>query len=200
MSATALNNQTMSQSREALTIVRIVKVNHAGEHGAIRIYRAQLAVARWLYPDIAIFLEEMLGHEIEHCARFRAAMPARRARPCRAMFLWGWGGYGLGLLTALFGRRAVWICTAAVEETVHRHLDEQLAYLTDKDESLRSVIAAIHVEELAHLNRAIASSGEPKPADAILRGAISLVTECLIWLSTWGDSTRLKRLLAADTP
>jgi 3-demethoxyubiquinol 3-hydroxylase len=198
LSATALTSETANQPREALTIARIVRVNHAGEHGAIRIYRAQIAVARRLYPEIAILLEEMLGHEIEHCARFRAAMPARQARPCRAMFLWGSGGYGLGLATALLGRRAVWICTAAVEETVHRHLDEQLVYLAGKDEALRSIIAAIHVEELAHLDRAIASSGERKRGDAILRGVIALVTECLIWLSTWGDSTRLKRLMVTE--
>ena len=62
--------------RNALTIARIVRVNHAGEFGAIRIYGAQIAVARRLYPDCVPMLSEMLGHEIEHCALFRAAMPA----------------------------------------------------------------------------------------------------------------------------
>ena len=58
-------------------MARIVRVNHAGEYGAIRIYRAQISVARRLYPDIAHDLGEMLEHEIRHCAVFSAAMPAR---------------------------------------------------------------------------------------------------------------------------
>jgi ubiquinone biosynthesis monooxygenase Coq7 len=67
----------------ALTIARIVRVNHAGEFGAIRIYAAQITVARRLYPDLVPALSEMLGHERIHCAAFFAAMPARNSRPCR---------------------------------------------------------------------------------------------------------------------
>ena len=90
-------------AREALTVARIVRVNHAGEYGAIRIYRAQIAVARHLYPDIADELCEMLDHEIRHCAIFSAAMPARSSRPCRLISLWSTGGALLGFLTATVG-------------------------------------------------------------------------------------------------
>jgi len=82
-------------ARDRLTIARILKVNHAGEYGAIRIYRAQLWLARRLYPDVVAFLEETLGHEIEHCAMFRNAMPRLNARPCQIMTLWGNGGLAL---------------------------------------------------------------------------------------------------------
>ena len=71
--------------RDALTISRIVRVNHAGEFGAIRIYAAQILVAARLCPDCLPALTEMLGHEREHCAKFRAAMPERihgRAASC----------------------------------------------------------------------------------------------------------------------
>src|SRR4030095_7155589 len=85
-------------AREALTVARIVRVNHAGEYGAIRIYRAQIAVARRLYPDIADDLGEMLDHEVRHCTIFSAAMPARRSRPCRLMRLRSMGVAGLGLV------------------------------------------------------------------------------------------------------
>jgi 3-demethoxyubiquinol 3-hydroxylase len=101
--------------REALTIARIVRVNHAGEYGAIRIYSAQIAIATRLYPDIAPALAEMLEHEKRHCRLFFEAMPARHSRPCRIMSLWSWGGALLGVITALMGRQAIWICTAAVE-------------------------------------------------------------------------------------
>src|SRR5215467_13868869 len=147
-SATSLN------AREALTVARIVRVNHAGEYGAIRIYRAQIAVARRLYPDIARDLGEMLEHEIRHCAVFSAAMPARHSRPCRLISLWSTGGALLGFLTALTGRQGIWTCTAAVEAAVHRHLDDQLGFLATRDPQLQEIIESIRSEELAHLRYA----------------------------------------------
>ena len=89
---------------EQLTIARILKVNHAGEYGAVRIYRAQALVARRIYPDVVAFLEETLAHEVRHCRLFREAMPERGARPCRAMPLWSNGGFVLGLMTSLLSR------------------------------------------------------------------------------------------------
>jgi len=141
-------------ARERLTIARILKVNHAGEYGAIRIYRAQIWVARRRCPGAVAFLAEMLGHEIRHCAAFSAAMPARAARPCRMMGLWGNGGLVLGFLTALLGRQGIWICTAAVEAAVHRHLEDQLLFLRDRDHELFSIIEDIKGEELMHLDHA----------------------------------------------
>src|SRR5215470_14330990 len=101
-------------AREALTVARIVRVNHAGEYGAIRIYRAQIAVARRFFPDVVDALSGMLEHEIRHCTVFSAAMPARKSRPCRLIRLWASGGALLGGLTALMGHQSIWTCTAAV--------------------------------------------------------------------------------------
>jgi ubiquinone biosynthesis monooxygenase Coq7 len=184
-------------SRDALTIKRILRVNHAGEYGAIRIYSAQIAVARRLWPDMVPALGQMLADEIDHCAKFYAAMPARGSRPCRIMQLWSLGGSLLGLLTALMGRQAIWICTAAVEETVHRHLDDQLHFLQSRDVGLHAIISSIREEELAHLHHAEAQlSGEQKRAlQTVLQSTIAAATETLIWLSTWGDSTRMTRAL-----
>jgi 3-demethoxyubiquinol 3-hydroxylase len=122
--------------RDALTIARIVKVNHAGEFGAIRIYSAQLMVSRWFWPDCHPALSEMLRHERNHCAIFRAAMPFRKSRPCRVMQFWSYGGWLLGFLTACLGRNGIWACTAAVEAAVHRHLDDQLHFLQNRDAEL----------------------------------------------------------------
>lgn len=185
--------------RDALTIRRIVRVNHAGEYGAIRIYSAQIAIARRLWPDVVPALEKMLADEIAHCDKFFAAMPARRSRPCRVMQLWSLGGFVLGAATALAGRRTIWICTASVEETVHRHLDEQMHFLAARDLDLYRIIASIRDEELAHLTHAesqLADTPQSLPANALHR-AIAIVTEVLIWLSTWGDSTRMARALRA---
>lgn len=180
----------MSENR---TIGRILKVNHAGEYGAIRIYRAQLWVARRLYPDLVDFLEETLDHEINHCALFANAMPARQARPCRIMSLWGNGGLILGLMTALMGRRSIWICTAAVEATVHRHLLDQLFFLKTRDTELYALIDGIKAEELEHLAHATEQMGASTVGSRFLNATISNITDAVIWLSTWGDSAKMAK-------
>jgi 3-demethoxyubiquinol 3-hydroxylase len=177
--------------RDALTVRRILKVNHAGEYGAIRIYRAQIFMARIFYPELVDFLEETLSHEINHCEMFRAAMRTREARPCRVMALWGNGGYLLGGFAALFGRQGVWICTAAVEGAVHRHLDAQLDFLKDKDVALQDLILGIQAEELSHLNHAEDRITTNGVLTRLARAIISTLTDSVIWLSTWGDSTRM---------
>jgi ubiquinone biosynthesis monooxygenase Coq7 len=181
--------------REALAVARIVRVDHAGEYGAIRIYRSQIRVARWLYPDIVSDLSQMLEHELKHCAIFSAAMPARNSRPCRMVSLWSMGGSVLGLVTALLGRQGVWTCTAAVEATVHRHLDDQLRFLAGRDQELHDAIRNIRVEELSHLSHAEAQLQPPDVYHRALRGIISFLTDLMIWLSTWGDSARMAREL-----
>jgi 3-demethoxyubiquinol 3-hydroxylase len=186
---------THMDARDRLTIARILKVNHAGEYGAIRIYRAQLWLARRLYPDIVAFLQETLSHEIQHCAMFRNAMRPRNTGPCRAMILWGNGGFVLGLLTALLGRKGVWICTAAVEATVHRHMEEQLGFLLGRDPELHGLISTIQEQELMHLRHAEQGMAKNVARGGALSAIIAATTEVLIWLSTWGDSTRLRRFL-----
>lgn len=186
-------------ARDALTIKRIVRVNHAGEYGAIRIYSAQIAIARRLFPDAVPALQQMLDDEVRHCDKFRAAMPSRGSRPCRVMQFWSLGGSLLGAATALMGRNSIWVCTAAVEEAVHRHLDDQMAFLVNRDMELHEIIASIRDEELAHLNHAEAQLESAQSIKPHLRRAISVVTEILIWLSTWGDSTRMSRALVAKS-
>lgn len=171
-------------------IAGILRVNHGGEHGAVAIYRGQIAIARLTAPDLVAPLRDILTHEIRHRAAFRALMPARAARPCRLMGLWSLGGGLLGLATGLMGRSAIMTCTAAVERTVHRHLIDQKRWLADRDPELARIIAEIEVEELEHLTFA----EEGAPGAGPMGGLIAVVTEALIWLSTRGGS----RLLATD--
>ena len=176
-----------------ITVRRILKVNHAGEYGAIRIYGAQIAVARRLYPAIVTPLADIRAHEVEHCRLFRAAMPSRAARPCRVMSFWSLGGYVLDFVTALMGQRMIWICTEAVESAVHRHLEDQLAYLDKRDLDLKALIASIQSEELSHLHEAQARRGATGPVQGGAVTVIGVLTDMLIWLSTWGDSSRMAR-------
>lgn len=180
--------------KDEATVSRILKVNHAGEYGAIRIYAGQRLIARHTQPDLLPFLDEVYSHEVEHCRKFLAAMPERGSRPCRMMWAWGLGGYALGIGTALLGRTAILVCTAAVESTVHAHLADQIRYLDGRDGELKQLIADIQVQELEHLGYAEARLGNwaaYRPLDRFIR----LATEAVIWLSTQGDVARMQRAL-----
>jgi ubiquinone biosynthesis monooxygenase Coq7 len=114
------------------------------------------------------------------------------------MQLWSWGGWLLGFFTACLGRNGIWACTAAVEAAVHRHLDDQLHFLEKRDFELRDIIQSIRVEELAHLHHAEEQLRSDAAVLRLLRQTISAMTDVLIWLSTWGDSTRMARALVAS--
>lgn len=176
---------------------RILRVNHGGEHGAIRIYLAQIAMARFRAPDLLPFLNRTLAHEREHLTRFRALMPTRASKPCRLMWIWVIGGAVLGGATGLLGRKAILVCTEAVERTVHRHLDDQLAWLGERDAEMADTIRDIQQQELGHLRYAEKERGTGDGLTAALDRTICLVVEALIWLSTRGDSVRLARTLRA---
>jgi ubiquinone biosynthesis monooxygenase Coq7 len=114
------------------------------------------------------------------------------------MALWGSGGLVLGLLTSLLGRQGIWICTAAVESVVHRHLEDQVRYLRDRDESLRSLILSIQEEEIAHLHHAQQRIATNVPWSRLLIAVVSACTDAVIWLSTWGESSTMSEQLAAS--
>jgi ubiquinone biosynthesis monooxygenase Coq7 len=179
-------------------IPRILRVNHAGEHGAVAIYSAQLAHARHAHPDLVPWLEDTLSHEQRHRTRFREAMPTRAAKPCRMMFVWSFGGAMLGALTAACGRAGVYVCTAAVERTVHKHLTEQIAFLDRADPPLATIVRDILIEEDAHLAHAEAHHDTQSLFARTLSLLVSTATETLIFLSTRGDSLRLRSALAAS--
>ena len=103
-------------------------------------------------------------------------------------------------VTALMGRQAIWICTAAVEAAVHRHLDDQLHFLERRDVELGAIIASIREEELAHLRHAEERITSTGPGRRALHHLITWATDAVIWLSTWGDSTRMARALRAASP
>lgn len=174
---------------------RILRVNYAGEQGAIMIYGVQISLARSRYPDLLPWLQETLAHEKKHRATFRELMPQRATTPCPAVATWSVGGAILGFVTALFGRFGVIVCTAAVERTVHKHMVEQIAFLSGRDDELADGIRKVQVEEDAHLAFAEANHDPKTPVARMLSAAVGVVTEVLIWLATRGDSVRLNAAL-----
>jgi len=177
-------------------IQRILRVDHAGEHGAIAIYSAQLARARARYPDLVPWLEETLSHEKRHRERFQSAMDERAITPCGALVVWSTGGAALGAMTAMLGREGVYVCTAAVERTVRRHLIEQGAYLESREPALAALVRDILVEEDEHLAHAAARHDSSGALAHTIGAIVSGSTELLIWLSTQGATFGFRRDLA----
>lgn len=148
-------------------------------------------------PDIRGSLQQMLDDERRHRATFKGLMDERQVTPCFLLSFWGIGGFILGFFTGCLGRAAIWVCTASVERTVHRHLEEQLQWLADRDGGVADAVKAIQVEELAHLRLAESHNRKPSTGMRVLDAVIAGATEILIWLSTYGASARVLRRLKA---
>jgi ubiquinone biosynthesis monooxygenase Coq7 len=102
----------------------------------------------------------------------------------------------MGLSTALFGARAVYLCTEVVERSVHRHLAIQLAYVRRHDAELAALIESVSADEMEHLEHAVKMRGDrAAPLGRLFDAAITMSTEALMWLSTRGDIARLARRL-----
>ena len=177
------------------TRARILKVDHAGERGAIAIYQAQLAFSRFWPESTCAFLRDALRHEREHAVKFHEAMNERAVKPCGGTFLWVFGGYCLGLLSVLGGLRGVIACTSAIERAVHGHLDEQITYLRGRDDPLADMIVTIQAEEVAHMREGEAGFDPNCATAGVFTSFVSTATEALIWLATFGDSARLRAAL-----
>ena len=164
-------------------VERILRVDHAGEYGAINIYKAQLLFARIFYKDIVPKLEEMMSHEKQHFQTFDNILKKRAIRHCYALKFWALGGFLLGSLTGLFGRNAIWVCTNSIETTVLHHLDWQLNYLKEYDSEAYEAVLSIKSDEEEHQeygNQHGQISFIYKPIFWVVRQS----TNSAIWLST----------------
>jgi ubiquinone biosynthesis monooxygenase Coq7 len=161
---------------------RVLKVDHAGEHGAVNIYRAQRAACRWRSAELRRELEEFQRHEERHRAVFAAELPRRGLRRCRSYHLCGAGGLLLGFITGLCGRPSISATTVAVERVVLRHLEAQLRDLRDSDPDAFQAISSILEDEQAHHDRAALEKRQGIFWPKVLRPIVSASTEAVIWL------------------
>jgi ubiquinone biosynthesis monooxygenase Coq7 len=166
-----------------LEVERILRVDHAGERGAVSIYKAQIMVARYLWPSHVPALQEMLSHELAHFALFKAELERRNIRACYALGLWNIGGAVLGFITALLGPKAIWSCTAAIEQTVYKHLLEQMAFLERHDSAALLAVQSIEQDEKSHLAHALDQGGGPIGTNRLIWALVSSSTFIAIWLS-----------------
>lgn len=159
----------------------VIRVDHAGEYGAQRIYAGQLAVLK--DHACAPTLRHMAEQETAHLARFEDFMKERNARPTALMPLWHVLGYAMGAGSALLGEKAAMACTVAVERVIAEHYAEQYATLPEEEKALRETIHQFREEELEHHDIGLDHGAEQTPFYELLSAAISTATRGAIWLS-----------------
>ena len=162
-------------------VERFIRVNHAGEFGAKRIYEGQLAVLKNT-KDAAV-IEHMKDQELHHLETFEKLIVERKVRPTVLHPLWNVAGFALGVGTALLGPKAAMACTVAVEEVIDEHYADQAAQLTEDEGELRETINRFRDEELEHRDTAIDLGGETTPGYPVLRRTIRAGSKLAIWLS-----------------
>ncbi len=163
-------------------VERMIRVDHAGEYGAVRIYAGQRAVLR--HGATARAIDEMAAKEREHLAAFDRLIGERQVRPTALIPLWHVAGFALGAATAMMGARAAMACTAAIEDVIEAHYADQAAKLGDDEADLRETIEAYRADEIAHREEALAHDAEQAPGYEILTGAIKTGSRLAIWLSS----------------
>ncbi|MCO6419028.1 demethoxyubiquinone hydroxylase family protein [Siccirubricoccus sp. KC 17139] len=151
-------------------VARTIRVDHAGEYGAKRIYQGQLAVLRGTRH--AALIRHMQAQEQEHLDTFSRLIAERRVRPTALLPFWHVAGFALGAATAALGYRAAMACTVAVEEAIDEHYQQQEAALGEDETALRAHIAQFRAEELEHRDIGLQNEAELAPAYRLLSAAI----------------------------
>ena len=162
-------------------IARMLRVDHAGEYGAARIYDGQLAV---LGRDaVAPVIRDMADAERKHLETFDRLLNERRVRPTLLAPFWHAAGFALGAGSALMGPRAAMACTAAVEEVIEQHYAAQVERLGDDEKELRQTLTEFGAEESRHKEIGLAHEAEKAPGYEPLSAAVKRGTRLAIWLS-----------------
>lgn len=166
-------------------LAEILRVDHAGELGAVHIYRGQRAVlgASKGHERIAGQLEEMEGHEAVHLARFDQLLNEHQVRPTIMTPLWRAAAFTLGAGTALLGEKAAHACTEAVENVIEQHYASQIAELEGRDPELAAELSKFRDEELAHRDHAVEEGAREAPGYPILSAVIRAGCKAAIKIS-----------------
>ena len=133
-------------------IEEFIRVDHAGERGAIKIYEGQLLALNTIVKDHKLKkkIEEMQIHEREHCDYFEQEIKRRNIKPTKLLPLWDLLGVGLGFGSTLLGKKAAMLCTASVEEVIDKHYQNQINQLQNDEKKLKSKIIKFREDEIHH--------------------------------------------------
>lgn len=163
----------------------MIRVDHAGEYGAVRIYEGQLAVlSRQKDKQQATKLvRHMADQELEHRETFNRIINERHVRPTVMTPLWHVAGFALGAATALLGEKAAMACTEAVEEVIDEHYQNQLDLLPEEETELKEVITKFRDEEIEHRDTAREHGAKEAPGYRLLSKGIRAGTRLAIKIS-----------------
>ena len=133
-------------------VEEFIRVDHAGERGAIKIYEGQLLALNTFVKDddLKKMIEEMKVHEKEHCEFFETEIKKRKIEPTKFLPLWDLLGLGLGFGSTLLGKKAAMLCTASVEEVIDEHYQNQINQLGPEEKELKKKITKFRDNELDH--------------------------------------------------
>ena len=133
-------------------VEEFIRVDHAGERGAVKIYEGQLLALSTFVKDDSLkkTIEEMKVHEVEHCQFFENEIRKRNIKPTKFLPLWDLLGVGLGFGSTLLGKKAAMLCTASVEEVIDKHYLDQINQLGTDEKELKKKIIKFREDELHH--------------------------------------------------
>ena len=166
-------------------VKEFIRVDHAGERGAIKIYEGQLLALNTFVKDddLKRKIEEMKIHEKEHCDYFENEIKKRNIEPTKFLPLWDILGVGLGFGSTILGKKAAMLCTASVEEVIDEHYSNQIKELKDDEKKLKDKIIKFREDELHHKNIAYEEGATKKGIYAILDKVIKTGSKIAINIS-----------------
>ena len=133
-------------------VEEFIRVDHAGERGAVKIYEGQLLALNTIVKNdnLKKTIEDMKEHEIEHCQFFEEEIKKRNIEPTKFLPLWDLLGIGLGFGSTILGKKAAMLCTASVEEVIDKHYQDQINQLGPDEKNLKKKIIKFREDELHH--------------------------------------------------
>jgi ubiquinone biosynthesis monooxygenase Coq7 len=176
-----MNEKLPGDEPAAAEIHKMIRVDHAGEYGAARIYAGQLAVLG--RSSQAEVLRHMRDQEQAHLEAFNAMVADRRVRPTVLLPFWHVAGFALGAATAVLGQRAAMACTVAVEDAIDAHYTSQIDALPDTETTLRETLEKFRAEEREHRDLAVAGGAKRAPGYRVMTAAIRAGCRLAIRLS-----------------
>ena len=166
-------------------VEEFIRVDHAGERGAIKIYEGQLLALNTIVEDESLkkTIEEMKIHEKEHCDFFEKEIKKRKIKPTKFLPLWDLLGVGLGFGSTILGKKAAMLCTASVEEVIDKHYQNQIDQLGSEEKELKKKIIKFREDELHHKNIAYEKGATKKGLYSIMDKIIKTGSKLAINIS-----------------
>ncbi len=166
-------------------VEEFIRVDHAGERGAVKIYEGQLLALNTIVKDenLKKTIEEMKVHEKEHCQFFENEIKKRNISPTKLLPLWDLLGVGLGFGSTLLGKKAAMLCTASVEEVIDKHYLDQINRLNTDEKELKKKIIKFREDELHHKDIAYEKGASKKGLYSIMDKIIKTGSKVAIRIS-----------------